>query len=122
MKKTNHILWAIITILTGGIGAIAWIAITLSNNQYNKKHQVVGVYVEEKEEKPAPVPENPFVVVIGALFALALINLLPVTEWINELTNSTHGEDAPLILSIGVVLATAYEIYKYLDFTKKNSL
>lgn len=120
MKKTNHILWAIITILTGGIGAIAWIAITLSNNQYNKKHQVIGVYVEE--EKPAPVPDKPFVVVIGAVFALALINMLPVTEWINEFTNSTHGEDAPLILSIGVVLATAYEIYKYLDFTKKNSL
>lgn len=120
MKKTNHILWAIITILTGGIGAIAWVAVTLSNNQYNKKNQVIGVYIEE--EKTTPAPDKPIVVVIGALFSLALINLLPVTEWINEFTNSTHGDDAPLILSIGVVLATAYEIYKYLDFNKKNSL
>lgn len=120
MKKTNHILWAIITILTGGIGAIAWIAITLSNNQYNKKHQVVGVYIEE--EKTTPVPDKPIVVVIGAVFAVTLINFLPVGEWINEFTNSTHGDGAHIILSIGVVLATAYEIYKYLDFTKKNGL
>lgn len=121
MKKTNHILWAIITILTGGIGAIAWIAITLSNNQYNKKHQVIGVYVEEKEEEP-PRPDQPIVVIIGAILAIIFVHVMPVGEWINEFTNSTHGDDAPLILSIGVVLATAYEIYKYLDFTKKNGL
>lgn len=120
MKKTNHILWAIVTILTGGIGAIAWIAIALSNNQYNKKHQIIGVYVEEKESPKTP--EKPVVTLIGATMAIAVINLLPVNEWINELTSSTHGEDAAMILSIGVVLATAYEIYKYLDFTKKNSL
>lgn len=120
MKKTNHILWAIVTILTGGIGAIAWIAIALSNNQYNKKHQVIGVYVEEKETPKTP--EKPVVVVIGAVFALTLINFLPIGEWINGLTNTNHGDGAHIILSIGVVLATAYEFYKYLDFTKKNSL
>lgn len=120
MKKTNHIMWAIITVITGGIGAIAWVAVALSNNQYNKKHQVVGVYVEEKEE--VKQPDSPYTVVIGAIFAIAALLMLPIEKWINQATGSTHGDGAVTIMMIGVVLGAIYEIYKYVDFNKKNGL
>lgn len=134
MKKTNHVLHAVMTLITGGIWILVWVALALSRKNHNEKlkpQAVEVVYTEEKKAPKVKEDDSPIGVYMIFLSVAAIIGAIwyfPLESLANEVVSAFNltdvlGDDFGFKFcvgfSIGIIASGAIEVFKSLTKDKK---